>query len=783
MKRILSFFVLCCSLFAADENLSIKPSEAVIVVSPKQDGAVRAAASEFQRHLTMLTGKELPIVQAPAPGKYSFIFGTPQGVTLKTEEARWEVTPTAARIYGDSTRTGSPTDGAVWSDKSKSGDLYAVYDFLEKQLGFLFLAPGPDGTAFEPTDILNLKTGSASWDPGRLLTRHLRPVCPTWVYDRYAKDTDIPAAFKLSKEDYFAKNHENVIWLKQQRMGASVNYIFGHAFTKWWEKYGDTHPEYFALFKGKRAPERPNRPDTIKMCPSCKALHEQIVKDWLSRPNYRHYINVCENDWADYCECPECRKLDMPPPPGKDWRYDLSDRYLYFANAVQRLAREKDPLAQVCTYAYAAYVFPPRREHVEPGIVIGFVPSMLNTAKVDKMYQEWRKMGADMIYQRPNDQHVNIGLPMGFEKTLFEHFQVGVKNHIFGTDYDCIHGYWDVNGIADYILARAHIDPAKPFDYWMDEYCSAFGPAAENVKAYYTYWRTAVWETRILPNRDYILERGKYGFFRGGIFRDLDKYYKIEDFDKTDAMIANGLKKPLTPSQRKRLETLKLAAEHNRLTLVTMLAQGDEKALSSVKLFKFRLENKDKLNINWGSMFKIEKGQRDITGFTLAEKVGGYAIGKYLPTWFYFMPDKDRVGDKEHWETFSFQRYSTIWYPISVEYPWEKQPHYPTDALETLMKDYDGIGYYGQKFRVPPSWKGHEIALRFGAVDESAWVYVNGKFCGERVYQGGNEWQEPFNIRIDQAIDWTAEYQSVVIKVEDTAGAGGVWKLVMQVMR
>ncbi len=85
--------------------------------------------------------------------------------------------------------------------------------------------------------------------------------------------------------------------------------------------------------------------------------------------------------------------------------------------------------------------------------------------------------------------------------------------------------------------------------------------------------------------------------------------------------------------------------------------------------------------------------------------------------------------------------------------------------------------------RLDPAWKGKEISRVFGAVDESAWVYVNGKFAGKHVFASENDWQTPFAIPITTTIDWTKEKQTVVVRVEDKNGLGGIWKPVMLAVR
>ena len=64
-------------------------------------------------------------------------------------------------------------------------------------------------------------------------------------------------------------------------------------------------------------------------------------------------------------------------------------------------------------------------------------------------------------------------------------------------------------------------------------------------------------------------------------------------------------------------------------------------------------------------------------------------------------------------------------------------------------------------------------------MDESAWIYLNGKFCGERLYKEENDWKKSFEIRIDQNIDWNRKTQDLIVKVRDIGGQGGIWRPVV----
>ncbi|MBR4666481.1 MAG: DUF4838 domain-containing protein, partial [Lentisphaeria bacterium] len=594
MKRIL--WAMLISATVTISAVSVTPEQSVIVVDKKADGTVQFAAQELQKYLKMITGTEIAIVDQPAAGKYPFFFGQPKGISLKPEEARWEVTKDHARLYGDSTPVGSPEINLPkqLGTDNRSGDLTAVYDFLEKQLGVLFLAPGKDGVSFKPVRVLNLKEGSGNWIP-QLTSRHLWPDRAAWTAPNFynpdgrmkaKRKSPTPAEFLPSnRAEFDKKRQETLLWLKQQRMGrSSERFYYGHAFTQWWKRFGKTHPEFFALTKGKRQPLAPSRPDWNKLCVSNPAVWKQIVKDWSENKNRGHFINACENDGGGFCECEECRKLDMPPRPGAKWDDDLSDRYVYFANQVLNEARKIDPEAKVAHDGYSHYRFPPRRENLTPANYLIYVSDMMDLKKLEADYQAWQKAGARHFLLRPNHLHMNTSLPMGFEKQLFEAFKIGIKYGVMGTSYDSLHGFWDISGLTDYVLARAHVDPSTDFDHWFSEYGSAYGAAASEVRAYFDYFRTNIWEKRILPNREAITRAARYGFFRAAVMTNIAFSYRESDFDAVEKILRKGMEKKLSPHQKRRLETLLLVNEHSRLTFRAMEAKGQEKIRAAVKL-------------------------------------------------------------------------------------------------------------------------------------------------------------------------------------------------------
>ena len=772
--------------------VTVDPANAVIVVAKDADGTLQFAAKELQKYVKCITGKTMAITGKAPAGKYQFLMGTPADTKLKPEEAVWEVTSKYTRLYGDSTPVGSSKINlnVILGSRSKSGDLTAVYAFLESQLGMLFKAPGDKGLSYTPAKVLELKEGKYNWVP-HLTHRYLWPDRNPKAVKRYdgkgEKNGKADKSFSMvpgefvpaTKQEYMKKMYETWTWLKQQRMGRSEHYSFGHAFTRWWAMYGKTHPEYFALVNGKRQPRYAAQPDRVKICVSNPAVWKQIVENWAKRPNRGRFINVCENDSGNYCECKNCRALDMPAPAGEKWDRDLSDRYIYFANNVLKEARKIDPNVAVCHYAYSVYRYPPRREKVDPAIYIGFVPSLFEIETLPEMYEKWYKAGARKIFLRPNDFHVTTTFPMGFEKQMFETFKVGVKYGVIGTSYDSLHGFWDIAGLGDYLIARGNVDPTKDFEHWMKEYCSIYGAAAPEVRQYYDYWRKNIWEQKLWPNRAAISERGRYGNFRRGLMWDIFKYYSEKDFDTTDGFLENGLKKNLNPVQKRHLEQLLLANKHARLTYHAMSAQGKAKARAAVELLKFRRANKEKLNLNWERLLYLEMSFGDASGIKSAYLLSNY--DDFFPTsvaW-HFKPDPQNVGEKEKWFALPWKTIQKNWTRIRVDSSWENQKKHPDESFRKMMENYDGFGYYAYNLRIDPKWKGKEVYLIFGAVDESAWVWVNGQYSGKRLYVRDPDWSVPFAIRITDQIDWSKKVQTAVVKVQDKSGQGGIWRGVM----
>jgi len=163
----------------------------------------------------------------------------------------------------------------------------------------------------------------------------------------------------------------------------------------------------------------------------------------------------------------------------------------------------------------------------------------------------------------------------------------------------------------------------------------------------------------------------------------------------------------------------------------------------------------------------LDRRAGDIPGYddeaTFGELWATHDFIADLPKVWWFKLDFKDQGQKQDWGGVVFDK--TMWQPIKIGEWWEPQGH-----------QYDGIAWYRVDFDVPPAAQGHKLALSFGAVDDSAWVYLNGKQIGEHDIGSGG-WDKRFEIALGDAVK-IGETNVLAVRVRDRLNYGGIWKSV-----
>jgi hypothetical protein len=639
MPRRVTFIALALSLicvnvaaFAADTTefviVEAGAPAAVVVLPEKAIATQQWAAQELIYHIRKSTGAELPLHREdsiPADARYVIYIGPCKAAAaagidaeaLTPSEHVVKVVGNAMFLVGKDRSRVEAKDDDHWRyianrwAGSWDGTMYAVYDFLQTDMGVKWVFPGELGEQIPHKTDIKVGKLDRSGKP-RLVMSYAHPAGKKYYL---ASAWGSPRA-----HDQF--HQAQSIFLIRHGMGSPVESIFyGHAFQKYWKRFGETNPEFFNLLPdGTRRPIDANRPHDVTMCVSEPKFWARVIKDWKNDPQrdpnhipHRPYVNACENDTPGLCTCERCRAWDDANDPGfKNTDYwgkgiippnskrftiarvgwgelddgsggsgaapSLSNRYARYYIELLKEARKVDPQAQVAGYAYANYWKAPTVELDLKGVMILYVPPAFfplteqDIADCNANWDGWRKLGARMVL-RPNLTHAGANLPISYARPLAKIFSHAAANGMEATSFDSLLGAWSAQGPTLYTLIRMHQKPEMPVDEILDEYYSGFGPAKEGVKAYFEHWER---HSNALDAREVTRFNGeeKGGGFKNYV-RVAHRLFSPKDFAQARALLA-AARRQAAGDQRalRQVAYLELGLTDAELTTATRAAQA-----------------------------------------------------------------------------------------------------------------------------------------------------------------------------------------------------------------
>lgn len=798
----------------ADLTLVDNGAPACTIVIPADASEIAAyAAAELQGYLQKMSGADVPVVAEGESdvGGVRVLVG-PCGATaalgidvdaLGAEEFIVRTTDDALVLVG-ADRIYYPTSKLRPLDENVSaGTLFAVYDLLQDQLGVRWLWPGESGEVYPSRATITVGQLDVHEGP-KLLKRAMRNLLQERVFDsaiaRYVGEE--------ARDSYVRKGEDQWAWNRRMRLGRATILNFGHAFTSWWERYGEEHPEYFALHSDGVDGDAPARVPphgnarVIKMCVSQPALWDQIIANWqqareqfADTPEVTRTINACENDGgAGFCICENCRAWDVPGyySNEEEGLLSLSDRYVHFWNELARRARAIDPEAWVCGYSYSRMSKPPLQTRVEDGVMLAYVGSPGYPARPQSRehfhsaWRGWADMGASQLY-RPNVLLSGHAMPIATPGEMGRDFQWLYRHDMIGTDFDSLVGDWATAGPNYYVLGRLHWDPDADVEAVVDEWYSAFGDAEEKVREYFDYW-TEVGK-RFWGLGDHIRELG-YGSSMRGRIRVIPEIYAAEDFETGRALLAEAAG-AVRDDERclGRVRFLQTGLEHARLTWQAISSYQEAmrqtnpppetlpKLVEDVReliRYRKRIADSHAANTHWATYQEIRMG--DLSGIRVVGQVVDYEPISMLPYTMKFNWDPDDVGGEHGWFRPEFD--DGEWGHCRTERPWEQDP-IGQQWKEEHGEDYDGVAWYRTAFYVPEEHHGRRVFLFFNAVDGDCDVWINGEKAGSHPLVEDDDWKEPFSIEITGVInDDPAAVNRMAVRVNAEVGNGGIYKRV-----
>lgn len=127
-----------------------------------------------------------------------------------------------------------------------------------------------------------------------------------------------------------------------------------------------------------------------------------------------------------------------------------------------------------------------------------------------------------------------------------------------------------------------------------------------------------------------------------------------------------------------------------------------------------------------------------------------------------FQPDLQESGHEQGWFDTGFD--DKTWKTIPIAQPWK-----------AAGIDYLGIAWYRRNFELPEKLAVEGVDLTFEAVDESAWIWVNGHYVGQHD-MGPSGWDKSFSMEIGPLLNWGGKNQITVRVSKRTGQHAGIWK-------
>jgi len=299
-------------------------AKAVIVIAEDAGEPEQHAAAELADFLEQITGAKFEIVNPPAAKQSRLLVGS----------------KAAKSAAADFSTEGLGTDGIIIRTVGNDlilagghprGTLYAVYTFLEDELGCRWWSS--TGSTIPKKTTLKV---------GKLNIRYV----PILEYRE-------PFWFDAFDGDWAVRNKSNGNRprLDEKRGGKHTYEGFVHTFYPLIppDKYFKEHPEWFSEIDGKRSYKR------AQLCLTNEEMREELLKNLKTRLRANPaatIASVSQNDWRGNCQCSRCAAIEKEEgsPAGL---------MLRFVNSVAADIEDEFPQVAISTLAYQYTRKPP----------------------------------------------------------------------------------------------------------------------------------------------------------------------------------------------------------------------------------------------------------------------------------------------------------------------------------------------------------------------------------------------------------------------------------------
>ena len=320
--KLTAVLLFCAGLLSAGQHVCevsgpVKDAGALEIVVEQPVPVVNFAAKELQTFLKQATGQTVPIVKKVSGGKTALVLGDCPSARaagldvskLPDEGFRILRKGNCVFIAGRDDPKQNPAS-LGWKHSYRRATLSGVYDFLERFADARFFFPGQYGTVVPAKKGLFLPEKIDVLESPDMMLRAFYFGKPK-NYDSKMSLTNLRA------------------WecLRLRLSENQVNYGHGLAFLSLPQRFGQSHPEYFALWNGKRYSD-PKLSFPGQLCYN-SGVREEIYQDakayftgkpassrgmkfWNPMVANGKYFCLMPQDAMHWCQCDKCRKIAEP---------------------------------------------------------------------------------------------------------------------------------------------------------------------------------------------------------------------------------------------------------------------------------------------------------------------------------------------------------------------------------------------------------------------------------------------------------------------------------------
>jgi len=755
--------------FVASEN---GKATCVIVVPVKADAKDTRAAEELQKWFKEICNISFPIVKEdkmPKDKKIISIGNTSLAKNTNLGVLSQNIKPEGYAII-------EKGDNLFLLGGTRRGPMFAVFALLEEDLGVRWYTKKGETKIPKAEDLII-----------KYVPRQFNP----------SFDTRFPGLEETySNADFNLRNRMNPWFgarIPEELGGNTFSWNVCHSSFAMLspDEYFKDHPEYFSMINGKRVPKQLcySNPEVIKI------LTEK-TKELLKQDDYK-YIAISPQDGEPLCDCDKCNALDKPEGT-------KAATLITALNKICDNIKDEYPDKRIITLAYLDYYTPPKTIVPNKNITVLVCSDSHDwnfpfcrfdeTDKFSKGLKRWIDMGADTLswFYVTNYEHTVMPNPnmllVGENIKELQKAKVGgvfLQSDTWGTGSDS-------SAMRAWVWGKKLWNPDLNTKSLMKDF--VYGYYKESAEPIWKYQELllSIWEKNhkkphnvrtkpYTPNSKNPLMVWDIGGIR---WNPTASMYSKDFVKKSMEYMDEALK------NAKSVETIERVKLMRVQMLYLVLSQGIGYFSSAGDFYISKeMKNKDTTNTLYYAKLldEFEDTCKTANIQSTAEIYDYKDVPVRITKWrtvlkmeapifpivatnskWGFITDKDNSGEQKGYTNPDFD--DSSWKKIETSKTWEAQG----------FADYDGCGWYKTTENITSDMLSKPyVWMYFGAVDEEAWVYINGKLAYERSVAITKKptseiWSKPF---IFDAKPFLKEGKNqITVRVMDAGFAGGIFR-------